>query len=110
MTFHSSREPTCFPSAEELRMVRAIALLALLEAARRGEYRASFHGFRVQALRQSSAPGAHVFVEVNLCVSLGKFVVERSLVVMGMPQPPCAGLSSRPESATTDAGAMEPMP
>jgi len=84
--------PVCFPSTEELRMVRAIALLALLEAARHGEYRATFHGFRVQALRQCSAPGADVFVEVNLCVSLGKTVVERGLV------------------ATTDADAMEPKP
>lgn len=84
--------PVRFPSTEELRMVRAIALLALLEAARHGEYRATFHGFRVQALRQCSAPGADVFVEVNLCVSLGKTVVERGLV------------------ATTDADAMEPKP
>ena len=30
------------PGAEEFRMVRAIALLALLEAARDGEYRATF--------------------------------------------------------------------
>ena len=110
MTFHNSREPTCFPSAEELRMLRAIALLALIDAARQGEYHASFHGFRVQALRQRPAPGSDVFVEVNLCVSLGKNLVERSLVVMGMPQPPCAGFSSRPEGATTDAGAMELMP
>ena len=72
-------------------MVRAIALFALLEAARHGEYRASFHGFRVQALRQCSAPGADAFVEVNLCVRRGKVIVERSLV------------------ATADAGAMEPM-
>ncbi len=85
-------DPVSFPSTEELRMVRAIALLALLEAARHGEYRATFHGFRVQALRQCSAPGADVFVEVNLCMSLGKTVVERGLV------------------ATTDAGAVEPMP
>ena len=73
-------------------MVRAIALLALLEAARHGEYRATFHGFRVQALRKCSAPGSEAFVEVNLCVSLGKTVVERSLV------------------AATDADAMEPKP
>jgi len=109
MTFHHSREPACFPSAEELRMLRAIALLALLEAARQGEYRASFHGFRVQALRLGSAPSSDVFVEVNLCMSFGKNLVERGLVVMGMPQPPCAGFSSRPEAATTDAGAMELM-
>ena len=85
-------EPLCFPNTEELRMVRAIALLALQEAARHGEYRATFHGFRVQALRQCSAPGADAFVEVNLCVSLGKTVVEHSLV------------------DATDAYAMEPKP
>lgn len=100
----------CFPSAEELRMVRAIALIALLEAARHGEYRASFHGFRVQALRQCSAPDSDVFVEVNLYVSLGESVVERSLVAMGVPQRSCAGLSARPETVTIGAGAMEPMP
>lgn len=84
--------PVRFPSTEELRMVRAIALLALLEAARHGEYRATFHGFRVQALRQCSAPGADAFVEVNLCVSLGNTVVKNSLV------------------DATDAYAMEPKP
>jgi hypothetical protein len=73
-------------------MVRSIALLALLQAVRHGKYRATFHGFRVQALRQCSAPGADVFVEVNLCVSLGKTVVEHSLV------------------DATDAYAMEPKP
>ncbi len=110
MTFHSTAEPTCFPSAEELRMVRAIALVALLEAARQGEYRASFHGFSVQALHQCSVPGSDVFVDVNLCVSFGKNLVERSLVAMGISQPSRAGLSARPEGATIDAGAMEPMP
>lgn len=91
-------------------MVRAIALLALLEAARNGEYRASFHGFRVQALRQCSAPDSEAFVEVNLCVSLGTSVVERSLVATHMRERPRAGLSVRPEAATTDAGAREPKP
>lgn len=79
-----------FPSAEELRMVQAIALLALVEAARHGEYRATFRGFRVQALRQCPALGADAFVEVNLCVSLGETVIERSLM------------------AATDPGAAEP--
>ena len=71
-------------------MVQAIALLALLEAARHGEYRATFRGFRVQALRQCAAQDADSVAQVNLCVSLGKTVVVRGLV------------------ATTDAGAMEP--
>ncbi len=81
-----------FPSEEELRMVRAIALLALLDAARHGEYRATFRGFRVHALRQRPAPDADAFVEVNLCVSLGRAVIERSVL------------------ATTDAEATEPKP
>ena len=73
-------------------MVQAISLLALLEAARHGEYRATFRGFRVQALRKCPVQGTDTFVEVNLCVSLGMTVVERSLVT------------------TTDASAMEPKP
>jgi len=81
-----------FPSAEELRMVRAIALLALLDAARHGEYRATFRGFRVHALRRRPAPDADAFVEVNLCVSLGRDVIERSVL------------------ATNDAEATEPKP
>jgi len=85
-------DPVSFPSTEELRMVRAIALLALQEAARHGEYRATFHGFRVHALRKCLAPGSETFVEVNLRVSLGKTVIERSIV------------------ATTDADVMEPKP
>ena len=63
-------------------MVRAIAWLALLEAARHGEYRATFRGFRVQALRQSWVPGAESSIEVNLYVSLGKTVIERGRVAM----------------------------
>jgi hypothetical protein len=78
------------PGAEEFRMVRAIALLALLEAARNGEYRATFHGFRIHARRQCP-PDADAYVEVNLCVTLGKAIVERGVV------------------ATGDSGVREPM-
>ncbi len=109
MTFHNTGEPTSFPSSEELRMVRAIALIALLEAARKGEYRASFHGFRVQALRQGSTPDTNVVVDVNLYVCLGKNLVEHGLVAVGIPQSPGAALLARPGAARTDAGAMEPM-
>ena len=108
MTFHNSREPTCFPVRKNSACSGRLRC-SRCSGGTQGEYHASFHGFRVQALRQRSAPGSDVFVEVNLCVSLGKYLVERGLVVMGMPQPPCAGLSSRPEAATTDAGAMELM-
>ena len=61
-------------------MVRAIARLALLDAARHGEYRATFHGFSVLARRQSPISGDGVVVAVNLCVRFGVIVVERSLV------------------------------
>lgn len=73
-------------------MVRAIALLALLDAARYGEYRATFHGFCVDARRKHPPSGFNTSVEVDFCVSLGKIVVERGLV------------------ATTSASAMEPIP
>lgn len=61
-------------------MVRAIAQLALLEAARHGEYRATFHGFGVLAWRQCPISRDGVVVAVNLYVLLGVTVVERSLV------------------------------
>jgi hypothetical protein len=69
-----------YPGAEELRMVRAIARLALLEAARHGEYRATFHGFSVLARRQCPISGDGVVVAVNLYVLLGVTVVEQSLL------------------------------
>ena len=81
-----------FPSAEELRMVRAIALLALREAACHGQYRASFHGFCVQATRRCWLPDPDERFDVDLCVSLGRAVVARSRV------------------AASDAIAMEPLP
>ena len=74
--------PTRLPGAEELRMVRAIARFALLEAARHREYRASFRGFRVRAQRRRSAPGSDVLVEVSVCVSFAGHLVERALVTM----------------------------
>ena len=70
-------EPACFPSTEEVRMVRSIALLALMEAQRHGRWSASFHGFRVQAERQGPARGFAAFTEVSLSVSLGQVVVAR---------------------------------
>lgn len=67
--------PACFPSTEEIRMVRSIARLALMEAQRHGRWGASFHGFRVQALRQGPARGCAALTEVSLSVSIGKAVV-----------------------------------
>ena len=61
-------------------MVRSIALLALMEAQRHGRWGASFHGFRVQALRQGPARGFAAFTEVTLLVSLDQAVVARCRV------------------------------
>ncbi len=73
-------DPVCFPSSEEIRMVRSIALLALMEVQRHGRWGASFHGFRVQAQRQGPPRGFVAFTEVSLSVSLGQSVVARSRV------------------------------
>jgi len=77
-------ESRCFPSAEEMRMVRAIALLALLEAARHGEYRATFHGFRVEAVRHHGLGQGAPTVEVRLAVTLAGTVVERCDLDVGV--------------------------
>lgn len=69
-----------FPSAEELRMVRAIALQALWEAARYGEYRASFRGFDFLALRQVVETGSDRSIGVSLVVRMRRVPVERSFV------------------------------
>ena len=79
--------PRCFPSAEEMRMVRAIALLALLHAARQGEYRATFHGFHVEAVRRDGIHDTAPIVEVRLAVTLAGAVVEQcALALDAMPQ------------------------
>ena len=49
-------------------MLRSIALFALPEAARHGEYRATFRGFRVHARRQPQGVGDDVRVDVILGV------------------------------------------
>jgi hypothetical protein len=80
MSVGAEAAPAFFHSTEEIRMVRSIALLALMEAQRHGRWGASFHGFRVQALRQGPARGFAGFTEVALSVSLGKAVVARCRV------------------------------
>jgi len=55
------------PDIEDLRMVRAIAALALIEAAKRGAYRATFRRFVVNASRERSTDSAaHVMIRVNI--------------------------------------------
>jgi hypothetical protein len=86
MPVGAEAEPPCFPSTEEIRMVRSIALLALMEAQRHGRWGASFHGFRVQAQRQDPARGGAALTEVSLSVSLGKIFVARCRVITNYAQ------------------------
>lgn len=58
-------------------MVHAIALLALLDAARHGEYRATFRGFRVQAKTWAAADGLPIGCGVRLQIRCGKDLVEQ---------------------------------
>ncbi len=79
-------EPACFAGTEELRMVRSIVRLALREALRHGSYAASFHGFRIQALRKSPPWASVALAEVCLSVSLGEALVGRSWVAANYAQ------------------------
>jgi len=63
-----------------MRMVRAIALLALMEAARHGAYRARFRQFYVEAHREPGSTGSAASVHVHLCVSLDEGTLERGSV------------------------------
>ena len=62
-------------------MVRAIARCALLEAARMGQYRASFHGFYVHAMRQSRAASSDV-CEVRFLVSQRAMPLEQGVALV----------------------------
>ena len=73
-------------------MVRAIALLALLEAVHHGEYRATFHGFRVEAVRRHGLGHVAPTVEVNLAVTLAGTVVERCDLDVGAMRSSFAGV------------------
>jgi hypothetical protein len=77
-----------FPSAEELRMLRAIVLIAVAEAAGTGEYRASFRGFRVHAWR-IVLPLCGLFVPVRVETRYGRVVLERSNVDVAWDWQPC---------------------
>ena len=59
-------------------MVRAVALFALVEAVRHGEYHATFHGFRVESLRRKGlGDSTSRSIEVSLAVTRGGMLVER---------------------------------
>jgi hypothetical protein len=95
------------PDAEELRMVRAIAMVVLLEAARRGEYRASFHAFRIQAARQPTGSPVAAFIEVRLCVTWDGHPVELNVMRM---EPPEVSATLGDGSEAAGANGLEPMP
>ncbi|MGE3512997.1 MAG: hypothetical protein AB7N65_29390 [Vicinamibacterales bacterium] len=73
----ASAGPRRFPSAEDMRMVRAIALLALLEAVRHGEYRATFRGFRVEVGRRDVRRHGVLTAAIHLVVTFDGTVIER---------------------------------
>lgn len=101
-------EPAFFPGAEELRMLRAIALMALLEAAHHGNYSASFHGFRVCAVRGSIARGSNAAIEVSFLVTRGEMPLERGVVAVCARRHPYHR-SPRENALATDLGEMEPI-
>lgn len=79
----------CFPSAEEMRMVRAIVPLAVLEAARQGECRATFRGFLIEAVRHKLGRTAS-WIEVSVVVTLrGTVMGQCTLYFDAMPSSSC---------------------
>ena len=82
----AAANPACFPGTEEIRMVRSLVRLALREAVRHGSYAASFHGFRIQALREGPPRGSVALAEVCLSVRLGEALVARFRVLANHAQ------------------------
>ena len=71
------RSSGTFPSSEEVRMVRAIALSAVTEALMRGASHVSFRGFRIDAARISSGYDKRLVVIVELVISLDGHMIVR---------------------------------
>ena len=74
-----------FPDIEEQRMLRAIGVLALMEAAVHGEYCACFHGFRVRSWRIGPAISAGV-QRVGVQVSFGAESIGSAAVDVAVPR------------------------
>lgn len=67
-----------FPSAEDLRMVRSIALLRMLEAVQHGKYHARFRRFQVHAWREPEPADRFTIVRVHICIALEESVLEQT--------------------------------
>jgi len=76
MTFSDMAAPSYYPSATEIRMLRAIATIAVAEAARHGAYRATFHAFSVEALRCIGVRSGNTLMLVSLGVRQGDALIE----------------------------------
>ena len=72
----ASDTPIALPSAEEIRMVRAIVMTALTEAARHGVYRATFGVFSVEAVRHAEPVDVRSTAAVSLRVRFAGELVE----------------------------------
>lgn len=68
-----------YPSSEEVRMARAIALSVVTEALMRGESRLSFRGFRFNAARILCAHEHDATVRVELVVALNGHIFDREI-------------------------------
>ena len=73
------RPSQTFPSSEEVRMVRAIALSTLTEALMRGVSHVSFRGFRIAAARISSRYDERLVVQVELVILLDGHMIDREI-------------------------------
>ena len=65
---------------EEVRMVRAMALLAVAEAARKGMSHASFRRFHVGAMRWPESNVERLLMRVELVVLLDGRIIDRETV------------------------------
>lgn len=68
-----------YPSSEEVRMARAIAMSVVTEAVMRGESHVSFRGFRISAVRLPCGHEDDSTVRVELVITLDGHIIDREI-------------------------------
>ena len=68
-----------YPGSEEVRMARAIARSAVIEALMRGESHVSFRGFRIDAVRLPCRRENDSVIRVELVVRLDGHMIDREI-------------------------------
>ena len=71
-----------YPSSEEVRMARAIAISVVTEAVMRGDSHVSFRGFRINAARLPCRHEDDSTVRVELVVTLDGHIIDREIAEM----------------------------